>query len=70
MALYQEYIALDLFEYGLAKFPVSEFEAAGLTADDRYLIQFMADQEVAHARLLTNIIGSKFKVDAVTRPPP
>nr|VWO99603.1 Acetylornithine/succinyldiaminopimelate aminotransferase (ACOAT) (DapATase) (Succinyldiaminopimelate transferase) (EC (EC [Ganoderma boninense] len=58
LALYQEYIELDLFEYGLAKFPAtSEFEAAGLTADDRHLIQFMADQEVAHARLLTNIIG-------------
>ncbi|KAM5540291.1 hypothetical protein V8D89_006110 [Ganoderma adspersum] len=57
LALYQEYIELDLFEYGLAKFSVSEFEAAGLNADDRFLIQFMADQEVAHARLLTNIIG-------------
>ncbi|KAI1785773.1 ferritin-like domain-containing protein [Ganoderma leucocontextum] len=57
LTLYQEYIELDLFEYGLAKFPVSEFEAAGLNADDRFLIQFMADQEVAHAKLLTNIIG-------------
>ena len=57
MVLYQEYIELDLFEYGFAKFSVSEFEAAGLNADDRFLIQFMADQEVAHARLVTNIIG-------------
>ncbi len=57
LALHQEYIELDLFEYGLAKFPVSEFEAAGLNADDRYLIEFMADQEVAHAKLITNIIG-------------
>ena len=69
MVLYQEYIELDLFEYGLAKFSISEFEAAGLNADDRFLIQFMADQEVAHARLVTNIIGRTSCIWCPTRNP-
>ena len=57
LALYQEWIELDLFHNGLARFPVSEFEAAGLTAEDRFLIELMADQETGHASLLSNILG-------------
>lgn len=57
LALYQEWIELDLFHDGLATFSDEEFEAAGLNAEDRYLIQFMADQEVGHSTLLTNILG-------------
>ena len=57
LALYQEYIELDLFHYGLAKFSTEDFDAANITADDRYLLQFMADQEVGHANLITNILG-------------
>ncbi|KAI0779322.1 Rds1 protein [Fomes fomentarius] len=57
LALYQEYIELDLFHNGLAKFSDEDFENAGLNAEDRYLIQFMADQEVAHANMITNILG-------------
>ncbi|KAL8278592.1 hypothetical protein RQP46_009084 [Phenoliferia psychrophenolica] len=57
LALNQELIELDLFHNGLARFSVAAFEAAGLTADDRFLIEFMADQEVGHALALTNIIG-------------
>ena len=57
LALYQEWIELDLFHDGLAKFSVEDFEAAGLNAEDRHLIQFMADQEVGHATLITNILG-------------
>lgn len=57
--MYQEYIELDLFHDGLAKFSVEEFEAAGLTAEDRFLIEFMADQEVGHATLITNILGAQ-----------
>ena len=59
VALYQEWIELDLFHDGLAKFSVAEFEAAGLTAEDRFLIEFMADQEVGHSTLLTNILGAQ-----------
>ncbi|KIW50329.1 hypothetical protein PV05_11926 [Exophiala xenobiotica] len=58
LALYQEWIELDLFHNGLARFPASEWEAAGLTAEDRFLIEFMADQEVGHATLLSNILGA------------
>ena len=57
LGLYQEWIELDLFHNGLATFSEEEFEAAGLTAEDRYLIQFMAEQEVGHATLLTNLLG-------------
>ena len=57
LALYQEWIELDLFHNGLAKFSTEDFEAAGLTAEDRYLIQFMAEQEVGHSTLLSNILG-------------
>ncbi|MCJ1334926.1 hypothetical protein MMC09_000192 [Bachmanniomyces sp. S44760] len=62
VALYQEWIELDLFHDGLAKFSVAEFEAAGLTADDRSMIEFMADQEVGHSTLLSNILGAEAPV--------
>ncbi|OAP59481.1 hypothetical protein AYL99_06779 [Fonsecaea erecta] len=57
LALYQEWIELDLFHNGLARFSVQDFNDAGLTAEDRFLIEFMADQEVGHATLLSNILG-------------
>ena len=56
--MYQEWIELDLFHHGLAQFSVEEFEDAGLTAEDVFLIEFMADQEVGHAELLTNLLGA------------
>lgn len=57
LGLYQEYIELDLFHWGLATFSDDDFEDAGLTPEDRYLLQFMAEQEVGHATLLTNLLG-------------
>ncbi|KAI1343295.1 ferritin-like domain-containing protein [Xylariaceae sp. FL0016] len=62
LALYQEWIELDLFHWGLATFSVEDFEAHGLTAEDRFLLEFMADQEVGHATLLTNILGAEAPV--------
>jgi hypothetical protein len=59
LVLYQEWIELDLFHWGLATFSVEDFEAAGLTAEDRYLIQFMADQEVGHVTLVSNMLGAQ-----------
>ena len=59
LALYQEWIELDLFHNGLASFTEEDFNAAGLTGEDRYLIQFMAEQEVGHATLITNILGAE-----------
>ncbi|EPQ57188.1 hypothetical protein GLOTRDRAFT_120491 [Gloeophyllum trabeum ATCC 11539] len=59
LALNQEYIELDLFHHGLAVFSVEEFEAAGLDAEDRFLIEFMADQEAGHAILVSNMLGAR-----------
>ena len=57
LGLHQEYIELDLFNHGLAKFSAEDFEEAGLTAEDRAFIAFMATQEADHATLLTNMLG-------------
>jgi hypothetical protein len=57
LGLYQEWIELDLFNNGLAVFSDEDFEAAGLTAEDRSYIAFMAIQETGHATLLTNMLG-------------
>ncbi len=57
LALYFEWIELDLFHNGLATFSEDDFLFAGLTGEDRYLIQFMAEQEVGHATVLTNMLG-------------
>ncbi|KAI1127247.1 hypothetical protein F5Y10DRAFT_266320 [Nemania abortiva] len=62
LGLYQEWIELDLFHYGLATYSVEEFEANGLTAEDRYLLQFMAEQEAGHATLLSNMLGASAPV--------
>lgn len=57
LALYQEWIEVDLFHWGLATFSAQDFEKAGLTAEDRFLPEFMANQEVGHATVLTNMLG-------------
>ncbi|SCZ90054.1 BZ3500_MvSof-1268-A1-R1_Chr1-3g01747 [Microbotryum saponariae] len=57
VGLHQELIELDLFQDALSRFSVDEWEAAGITAEDRFLIEFMADQEVGHATALTNMVG-------------
>ncbi|KAF8669615.1 Ferritin-like domain [Rhizoctonia solani] len=57
LALNQEWIELDLFRYGLERFSTQEFDDAGLNADDRFLIEFMAEQEIGHARALGNLLG-------------
>ena len=48
-----------MFNRGLAKFSVADFEAAGITAEDRFLIESTADQEAGHATLITNMLGSR-----------
>ncbi|KAK4981535.1 hypothetical protein LTR66_009907 [Elasticomyces elasticus] len=58
LGLYQEWIELDLFNNGLATFSEADFLAAGLTAEDRELIRFMAQQESGHATLLSNMLGA------------
>ncbi|KAI0699531.1 ferritin-like domain-containing protein [Cytidiella melzeri] len=58
LALNQELIELDLFNYALAKFSPEEFEEAGLGPDEQFLIKFFAEQEVGHATLFKNMLGS------------
>ncbi|KAL7269768.1 hypothetical protein RUND412_007553 [Rhizina undulata] len=57
LALNQEYIELDLFNEGLRRFSDKDFTDAGLTAEDRSLVQFMANQEIGHAELISNMLG-------------
>ena len=57
LGLHQEYIELDFFNHGLAKFSDQDFIDAGLTAEDRAFIAFMAAQEIDNATLLTNMLG-------------
>jgi len=59
LGLYQEWIELDLFNYGLVRFSAAEFEEAGVTPAYQSLIQFMATQEQDHAQLLTNLLSAK-----------
>ncbi|KAJ5945759.1 Protein rds1 [Penicillium verhagenii] len=59
LALYQEWIELDLFQDALNRFSVDDFMSAGLTSKDRDLIGFMAQQEVGHATLISNILGAE-----------
>ncbi|KAI1765656.1 hypothetical protein GGR53DRAFT_253849 [Hypoxylon sp. FL1150] len=62
LALYQEWIELDLFHWGLAAFSTEEFEAAGLHAEERFLLEYMGDQEVGHATVLSNMLGERAPV--------
>ncbi|KAJ6102668.1 hypothetical protein N7486_005095 [Penicillium sp. IBT 16267x] len=59
LVLYQEWIELDLFQDGLRRFSVDDFKSAGLTSKDRDLIAFMAQQEVGHATMVSNILGAQ-----------
>ncbi|CAG8925487.1 unnamed protein product [Penicillium salamii] len=59
LALYQEWIEYDLFQDGLRLFNESDFQAAGLSSADRELIKFMAQQELGHVTMLSNILGPR-----------
>ena len=65
LGLYQEWIELDLFHDGLARFSDQEFLEAGLGAEARSLIEFMANQESGHATLLTNMLGERAPKECV-----
>lgn len=57
LALYHEWIELDLFRHGLEVFSEADFARAGLTAEDRIAIGIMAEQETGHATLLSAMLG-------------
>ncbi|KAH7347524.1 ferritin-like domain-containing protein [Plectosphaerella cucumerina] len=62
LALYQEWIELDLFNWALEKWDEEEFARWGLNAEDRHLLEFMAQQEIGHATLITNMLGPQAPV--------
>lgn len=49
----------DLFQDGLSRFNESDFQAAGLSSTDREVIEFMAQQELGHITMLSNILGDQ-----------
>ncbi|KAH7310166.1 protein rds1 [Rhexocercosporidium sp. MPI-PUGE-AT-0058] len=57
LALYQEYIELDLFHWAVERFSPEEFEEAGINAEGQFLIKYMGDQEIGHAELIRNMLG-------------
>ncbi len=59
LALFHEWIELDLFRWGLATFNDSQFDAFGINASDRDLLRFMANQELGHATLLSDMLGPR-----------
>ncbi|RKU40837.1 hypothetical protein DL546_003812 [Coniochaeta pulveracea] len=59
LAEYQEYLELDLFHWGLERFSVEDWEAEGFTAEDRFLIEHMGNQEIGHATVVANMLGPK-----------
>jgi hypothetical protein len=59
LALHQEYIELDLFNYGITRFSEAEFATQNMTVDDISLLRFFAQQEIGHATLLSNMLGEK-----------
>ncbi|OCH84302.1 Rds1 protein [Obba rivulosa] len=56
LGLHQEFIELDLFHYGLMQFSQQDFAEAGITPEDMFLIEYMADQEVGHATMFIDMI--------------
>ncbi|OBT78174.1 hypothetical protein VF21_02665 [Pseudogymnoascus sp. 05NY08] len=57
LGLYQEWIELDLFKDILNRFSEADFAKLNLTASDRFLVEFMADQENGHSTLVSNLLG-------------
>ncbi|KAA1466918.1 hypothetical protein DENSPDRAFT_60074 [Dentipellis sp. KUC8613] len=57
LALQQEILELSLFQFGLDRFGLGDFQAAGLGPNDVALIQFLVAQELDHVQLLQNILS-------------
>lgn len=57
LVLLQEYIELDLFRDALEMFSDEEFEEYGIYEAERQIIRHMSDQEISHAKIVSNIIG-------------
>lgn len=57
LGLYQEWIELDLFQDILNRFSEEDFAKLNLSTSDRFLVEFMAQQENGHATLISNLLG-------------
>ena len=57
LGLYQEWIELDLFTDIFNRFSEEDFAKLNLTTSDRFLVEFMAQQENGHATLISNLLG-------------
>jgi len=57
LGVHQEYLELDLFNYGITKFSEQDFLNYGLTRDEIHLIRFFAQQEIGHAEVISNMLG-------------
>lgn len=45
-----------MFHYGRARFTDEEFDAQGIDAEQRHLLEYMANQEVGHATVIGNML--------------
>ncbi|KAM0790550.1 hypothetical protein ACM66B_004419 [Microbotryomycetes sp. NB124-2] len=66
LALQNEWLELDLFRRILTLFGPEDFARAGLSRDDRYLLEFMSDQKIGHAIAVSNIINPDRAAKACT----
>ncbi|KAG8826836.1 hypothetical protein FRC17_008071 [Serendipita sp. 399] len=57
VGIHQEYLELDLFNYGLVRFSEKAFLDYGLSRDEIHLIRFFAQQEIGHAEVISHMLG-------------
>lgn len=58
LATHQEYIELDSFNDGIARFSLKEFKEAGIDEKGVELLRYFAQQEAGHTKVLSNLLGA------------
>ncbi|KAL9937174.1 hypothetical protein V8E36_003583 [Tilletia maclaganii] len=59
LALHQEYIELDAFNYAIIRFSEADWEGWGITPEYVHLIRFFGQQEEGHATAFANMLGPR-----------
>ncbi|CAD6920005.1 unnamed protein product, partial [Tilletia controversa] len=59
LALHQEYIELDAFNYAITRFTPAEWEEWGISPNYVHLIRFFAQQEEGHSTAFSNMLGPR-----------
>ncbi|KAE8182071.1 hypothetical protein CF328_g8636 [Tilletia controversa] len=59
LALHQEYIELDAFNYAITRFTPAEWEEWGINPNYVHLIRFFAQQEEGHSTAFSNMLGPR-----------